>query len=68
MSNNPPFVSLELNQKQAEFLLLNCETNMRNALLILNARPSRKAAEELIGLLEQFKEIVALLNKQGVRS
>lgn len=76
-SNNPPAAVLELTEKQAKFLLGNCNTNMRfmlnamqsaqNASMGLEGIPlKRETLEELINLNEQFREIRTMLTKQGV--
>ncbi len=76
-SNNPPAAVLELNEKQAKFLLENCNTNIH---FMLNALQSsqmagmgadgvalkRETLEKLIEIGEQFKEIRTMLVKQGV--
>lgn len=76
-SNNPPAAVLELNEKQAKFLLNNCNTNIAfvlNAMMADQAAAmtgkdrvlNRPALEKLIELSEQFKEIRTMLRKQGV--
>lgn len=69
MSNNPPAAILELNEKQAEFLLRNCDMNIQYALSVMMADTlSRPALEKLVDLNEQFKAIREMLIAQGVKN
>jgi hypothetical protein len=60
-SNNPPEVLISLTKEQAEFLKLNCETNIEFALGMLQ-NVSEDAARKLIANLEQFKVILEATN------
>lgn len=68
MSNNPPFAILELNEKQAKFLLANCDSNITMALGLLQSVKTREAAEKIVELNEQFKAIRDMLTRQGVHN
>lgn len=66
-SNNPPAAVLELNAKQAEFLLSNCDTNITFALNALqDGSMSERGLRKIVGIMEDFKEIRELLVKQGI--
>ncbi len=67
MTNNPPYVSLELTQEQAEFLLKNCNSNLTLGLQLVMACKSREQAEKFIQFNENFKAIRTMLLKQGVK-
>ena len=67
-SNNPPDVVLELTKDQAQFLLKNCDSNMKLALNLITQCSTQKEAEPYVKLNEQFKSIRSLLVKQGVSS
>jgi len=67
ISNNPPAVVLELTEKQAKFLLSNCNSNIEMALRMLTQHGNNRAmSERVIALNEQFKELRAMLLKQGI--
>ena len=77
VSNNPPAAVLELNDKQAKFLLGSCNANihfMMNALQssqnagmgLGGVELSRDTLEKLIDMGEQFKELRTMLMKQGI--
>lgn len=59
MSNNPPFVVVELTKEEFEFLVGNCESNMEFAMKAMMSDPplSRASLEKLVDLNEQFKGI-----------
>lgn len=63
--NNPPAVVLELTKEEAEFLLDNCDTNIRMSLGMLT-KVSQSTGERLIKLIERFKSIRKKLRNQGV--
>ncbi len=76
-SNNPPAVVLELNEKQAKFLLGNCNANIHFMLNALQSSQmagmgqkgvelSRATIEKLVETGEQFKELRTMLMKQGI--
>jgi hypothetical protein len=54
--NNPP-VMLELTREEAEFMLLNAETNMAQGLAILTGGFSEEAQRKTVALIEQFRPI-----------
>ena len=61
--NQPPYKTLDLTKDQAEFLLSNCETNIRAGLTFLNECKDRDTAKRLVKLTENFKAIRDLLVK-----
>lgn len=68
-SNNPPDVELALTKAQAQFLLRNCDSNIIFGLnAIQGGNLSETSVRKLVEQMEQFKEIRALLLKQGVES
>lgn len=67
ISNNPPDVVLELTQKQAEFLLNNCDANIRLGLMMLQQGGTREQVEKLVEMNESFKEIKKKLMNLGVK-
>lgn len=68
LSNNPPVV-LELEPDLADFLVENCEANLRmgmNILQNLNAvegSKDRKFAEKLVDQLEKFRKLRKLVEE-----
>lgn len=70
--NKAPDVTLELTERQAQFLLKNCNSNMAVALsalqgIVMQDIDSAHTARRLVAMLEQFKEIRELLTRQGVK-
>ena len=68
-SNNPPAVSLELTQDEADFLLRNCKANIQYSLLAiqkldaLDAR--RESFEKIVETTDYFKALMEKLKKAG---
>lgn len=54
--NNPPVI-LELTREEAEFMLLNAETNMQQGLAILTAGFSEDAQRKTVALIEGFRPL-----------
>lgn len=54
--NNPPVI-LELTREEAEFLLLNAETNMAQGLAILSGPFSEDAKRKTVDLIEGFRPL-----------
>lgn len=67
-SNNPPAVSLELTQEQAQFLMDNCDANLRIGIGAVMTCTTREQAEPWINLNEQFHAIRRKLIAQGIES
>lgn len=63
--NRAPDYTLELTRDEAQFLLRNCNSNIRLGLAALSSM-NKKGAEDMIALLESFKAIRVKLMKQGV--
>jgi hypothetical protein len=70
VGHNRAPVTLELTPEQAEFMLRNCDANITYGLAGLEKsfRDNRRMAEQLISMMEQFKEIRQLLLAQGVKA
>lgn len=64
MSNNPPDVILELTLKQAEFIVINCDSNIKAALAIAMSpeypEDTQVRAAELGRNFQELKELVLL--------
>lgn len=62
-SNNPPYVTVELTKEQYDFLILNCDTNLRMTLTYLQGVKERDMGEKIVSLIESFKSIKTTLEK-----
>lgn len=73
MSNNPPDIILELSNRQATFMLENCDANIRLALAMIisiaddkiSVKEKQQKAEKFIKLSDKFREIRLALLKAG---
>lgn len=61
--NNPPQRLVEMDDDLAAFVVENCETNMRFALMNLQGVSSRDLQEKLVEMIENFKKLKAAVEK-----
>lgn len=64
ISNNPPEITLNLTREQAEFIIRNCDSNIRIAVNIaMSDDYSEPAQVQASSLGRQFQELKELVTK-----
>ena len=65
MNNNPPYAVVELSKEQYDFILRNCDSNIRAGLSILTTtgKTSEPMEVKIVELIEQFKNIKKVVEK-----
>lgn len=68
-SNNAPHAVVELTKDQYDFLILNCETNIRQTITAIDPcgpmadKLQRPTLEKLVDLIEQFRSLKSAAEK-----